>query len=122
MRTLVGSIGLVLAIPLTTLIAVLVVKAVGPRAARGRGEGRDGGGLDDDPTGRTPDGVRHEGARPAGDSDHDTRHHGGVTPAAPAAEGAGTLAPGQRLVALGERRARGTRQADEPDQAREGAE
>lgn len=31
-RTLVGSIGLVLAIPVTTLIAVLVVKAVGARA------------------------------------------------------------------------------------------
>lgn len=30
-RTLVGSIGLVLAIPVTTLIAVLVVKATGPR-------------------------------------------------------------------------------------------
>ncbi|NYD79283.1 YibE/F family protein [Arthrobacter cupressi] len=32
-RTLVGSIGLVLAIPVTTLIAVLVVKATGPRGA-----------------------------------------------------------------------------------------
>jgi len=32
-RTLVGSIGLVLAIPVTTLIAVLVVKATGSRAA-----------------------------------------------------------------------------------------
>ncbi len=32
-RTLVGSIGLVLAIPVTTLIAVLVVKATGPRHA-----------------------------------------------------------------------------------------
>ncbi|OFI36601.1 YibE/F family protein [Arthrobacter sp. SW1] len=32
-RTLVGSIGLVLAIPVTTLIAVLVVKATGPRRA-----------------------------------------------------------------------------------------
>jgi hypothetical protein len=31
-RTLVGSIGLVLAIPVTTLIAVLVVKATGVRA------------------------------------------------------------------------------------------
>ncbi|MBT2565703.1 YibE/F family protein [Arthrobacter sp. ISL-85] len=34
-RTLVGSIGLVLAIPVTTLIAVLVVKATGIRAADG---------------------------------------------------------------------------------------
>ena len=32
-RTLVGSIGLVLAIPVTTLIAVLVVKATGSQAA-----------------------------------------------------------------------------------------
>ncbi|WP_442884705.1 YibE/F family protein [Arthrobacter sp. Soc17.1.1.1] len=68
-RTLVGSIGLVLAIPLTTLIAVLVVKAVGPR--------------DDAPD---PE------ADPA--------------PPVPAAEGAGPLAPGERLVALGERRSR----------------
>ncbi len=73
-RTLVGSIGLVLAIPLTTLIAVLVVKAVGPRTTRGRHDDGDPG----------------EGA----------------TPAVLAAEGAGTLAPGERLVALGERPAR----------------
>ena len=73
-RTLVGSIGLVLAIPLTTGIAVLVVKAVGPKA---------GGARDDD------------GSRAHGDA-----------PAVPADGGAGTLAPGGRLVALGERRAR----------------
>jgi uncharacterized membrane protein len=36
-RTLVGSIGLVLAIPVTTLIAVLVVKATGSPAAQMRG-------------------------------------------------------------------------------------
>jgi uncharacterized membrane protein len=46
-RTLVGSIGLVLAIPVTTLIAVLVVKATGSRAAEpaeaGRGALTDGG-------------------------------------------------------------------------------
>ncbi|WP_247828593.1 YibE/F family protein [Arthrobacter antioxidans] len=71
-RTLVGSIGLVLAIPLTTLVAVLVVKAVGPRSARGR----------------------HDDGDPAE----------GATPAVLAAEGAGTLAPGERLVALGDRR------------------
>ncbi len=65
-RTLVGSIGLVLAVPLTTLVAVLVVKAVGPRTVA-----------------------------PAGSA---------TSPAA--AVGAGTLAPGQRLVALGERRSR----------------
>jgi uncharacterized membrane protein len=46
-RTLVGSIGLVLAIPVTTLIAVLVVKATGSRAAEpaeaGPGALTDGG-------------------------------------------------------------------------------
>ncbi|KIS28105.1 YibE/F family protein [Arthrobacter sp. SPG23] len=36
-RTLVGSVGLVLAIPVTTLIAVLVVKATGIRPANGAG-------------------------------------------------------------------------------------
>ncbi|MEC5200262.1 putative membrane protein [Arthrobacter sp. PL16] len=77
-RTLVGSIGLVLAIPLTTLIAVLVVKAVGPRTT--------GGG--------------HVGTTHAHQPDD------GATPAVLASEGAGTLAPGQRLVALGDRRAR----------------
>ncbi|MFE4543119.1 YibE/F family protein [Arthrobacter sp. NPDC056727] len=41
-RTLVGSIGLVLAIPVTTLIAVLVVKATGVRSAElGRPSGAD---------------------------------------------------------------------------------
>ncbi|WP_394250339.1 YibE/F family protein [Arthrobacter pityocampae] len=74
-RTLVGSIGLVLAIPLTTLIAVLVVKAVGPGPARGR---------------------------------HDDVPGEGTT--VPPAGGAGPLAPGERLVALGERRARGAEQ------------
>jgi uncharacterized membrane protein len=38
-RTLVGSIGLVLAIPVTTLIAVLVVKATGARAVEPAGSG-----------------------------------------------------------------------------------
>ncbi len=69
-RTLVGSIGLVLAIPLTTVIAVLVVKAVGPRVTAGTD---DNGAVDDG----TP----------------------------PAVVGV-ALAPGQRLVALGERRVR----------------
>ncbi|WP_458779056.1 YibE/F family protein [Arthrobacter sp. D3-16] len=58
-RTLVGSIGLVLAIPVTTLIAVLVVKATGSRgadlpvpAAGGTGNaGRDDAGRDDAGTG-----------------------------------------------------------------------
>ena len=38
-RTLVGSVGLVLAIPVTTLIAVLVVKATGIKARGGAGRG-----------------------------------------------------------------------------------
>jgi len=40
-RTLVGSIGLVLAIPVTTAVAVAVVKAVGP--GNGKGAGASGG-------------------------------------------------------------------------------
>jgi uncharacterized membrane protein len=49
-RTLVGSIGLVLAIPVTTLIAVLVVKATGSRGAELPGSaagGTDTAGTDD---------------------------------------------------------------------------
>ncbi len=45
-RTLVGSIGLVLAIPVTTLIAVLVVKATGARAAELPDSGGRGVDLD----------------------------------------------------------------------------
>ncbi|MFC3298724.1 YibE/F-like protein [Arthrobacter agilis] len=82
-RTLVGSIGLVLAIPLTTLIAVLVVKAVGPGAvSRGRGPGRGEAQHDDGPD---------AGPMP-------------VVPAVLASERPATLAPGERLVALGEPR------------------
>lgn len=72
-------VAMVLAIPLTTLIAVLVVKAVGPRTA---------------------------GVHDAGSSDQ------GATPAVLATEGAGTLAPGERLVALGGRRARCAAETD----------
>ncbi|MBT2530683.1 YibE/F family protein [Arthrobacter sp. ISL-48] len=43
-RTLVGSIGLVLAIPVTTLIAVLVVKATGIRTAGATSDGLPGSG------------------------------------------------------------------------------
>ncbi|WP_165802603.1 YibE/F family protein [Arthrobacter sp. Bz4] len=56
-RTLVGSIGLVLAIPATTLIAVVVVKAVGIRqhtAAAGAGQGS--GGLSAGSAARLPGG------------------------------------------------------------------
>ncbi|WP_354173846.1 YibE/F family protein [Arthrobacter sp. UYEF36] len=45
-RTLVGSVGLVLAIPVTTLIAVLVVKATGIRALGTPGGGRSAGSRD----------------------------------------------------------------------------
>lgn len=44
-RTLVGSVGLVLAIPVTTLIAVLVVKATGVRGAGKAAGDRTGGGV-----------------------------------------------------------------------------
>jgi len=48
-RTLVGSVGLVLAIPVTTLIAVLVVKATGIKALGGaRNTGRRYAGISDD--------------------------------------------------------------------------
>jgi uncharacterized membrane protein len=83
-RTLVGSIGLVLAIPLTTGIAVLVVKSVAPTTGRPRV-----------PAGR-----------------HDDAAGEGATPAVLAVEGAGMLAPGQRLVALGERRRRPVEEED----------
>ncbi|MUK02959.1 YibE/F family protein [Vibrio cholerae] len=82
-RTLVGSIGLVLAIPLTTLIAVVVVKAVGPRTAGGVVDGGSSG-----------------GGSSAGGASED------ATPAVLAAGTPAPLAPGERLVALGERRAR----------------
>ncbi|MDQ1057695.1 putative membrane protein [Arthrobacter globiformis] len=61
-RTLVGSIGLVLAIPVTTLIAVLVVKATGIRSAEQPGQPSD---ADHRPGGRaavTADDVEDTGA------------------------------------------------------------
>ena len=42
-RTLVGSVGLVLAVPVTTLIAVLVVKATGIKTAGSKATGSNGG-------------------------------------------------------------------------------
>jgi uncharacterized membrane protein len=65
-RTLVGSIGLVLAIPVTTLIAVLVVKATGSRGAELPGSGA--GGTD---TAGTDDG---EGAAGGGRSARAATH------------------------------------------------
>ncbi|WP_307428830.1 YibE/F family protein [Pseudarthrobacter defluvii] len=54
-RTLVGSIGLVLAIPVTTLIAVLVVKATGVRAAAQAENAAPGAGKHDDGHGHVDD-------------------------------------------------------------------
>jgi uncharacterized membrane protein len=62
-RTLVGSVGLVLAIPVTTLIAVLVVKATGIKPAAGLQA--DGSASGDTVSGRppvTPDDVADTGA------------------------------------------------------------
>ena len=75
-RTLVGSIGLVLAIPVTTLIAVVVVKATGSRGVELPGSGaggtdtagRDTAGRDD---AGTDDG---EGAAGAGRSGREAPH------------------------------------------------
>lgn len=80
-RTLVGSVGLVLAIPVTTLIAVLVVKATGIKALGGAaGTGRSAG-------------VRTAVVPPAGESDDagpgpgiDAVAPGGAPDAAPAGE------------------------------------
>ncbi|MHA7155337.1 YibE/F family protein [Arthrobacter sp. TMN-50] len=83
-RTLVGSIGLVLAIPATTLIAVLVVKAVGIR-----GHALDGDG------GPTP------GVLAAGSSVTEGAGAGGGTIA-----GGSTDGPGAGLVAVQTRRSR----------------
>lgn len=50
-RTLVGSIGLVLAIPVTTAIAVLVVKAVGTKGEGAPADSQDPVDVTDEPTG-----------------------------------------------------------------------
>ena len=50
-RTLVGSIGLVLAIPVTTAIAVLVVKAVGTKGEGAPAESQEPVDVTDEPTG-----------------------------------------------------------------------
>ena len=60
-RTLVGSVGLVLAIPVTTLIAVLVVKATGVKSTGGRPE-TPGGPAAGDARGRTTATVRRSRA------------------------------------------------------------
>ncbi|MFF2031934.1 YibE/F family protein [Arthrobacter sp. NPDC058192] len=69
-RTLVGSVGLVLAVPVTTLVAVLVVKATGVKAAGTEGRAAVAGAVvpgavaptADDATWTGPDGA---GAEPA---------------------------------------------------------
>ena len=50
-RTLVGSIGLVLALPVTTAIAVLVVKAVGTKGEGAPAESQEAVDVTDEPTG-----------------------------------------------------------------------
>jgi len=66
-RTLVGSIGLVLAIPVTTLIAVLVVKATGIRAA-----GAEAGNTAPKAPARSPDGKLDDGRHSHADDVADT--------------------------------------------------
>jgi uncharacterized membrane protein len=72
-RTLVGSVGLVLAVPVTTLIAVLVVKATGIRGSRIKAGGsagiaRDWVGSDvGEPEGVSLDGVAPKGIAPDDD-------------------------------------------------------
>jgi uncharacterized membrane protein len=61
-RTLVGSIGLVLAIPVTTLIAVLVVKATGSPAVEMAGSDGGSGSRPTDDGGRPP-GAERAGRR-----------------------------------------------------------
>ncbi|MFJ4227825.1 YibE/F family protein [Paenarthrobacter nicotinovorans] len=87
-RTLVGSIGLVLAIPVTTLIAVLVVKATGmKRLAAAGGPTVSADDLDDTGAlaaaavvvGSEQDDRNDAGARPGADSSQGTGH----TPARP---------------------------------------
>jgi uncharacterized membrane protein len=79
-RTLVGSVGLVLAIPVTTLIAVLVVKATGIKAAGARpaaaeGTGSGGRGTVD------PDDVADTGALAAAAAVARGERTGGEDPA-----------------------------------------
>ncbi len=91
-RTLVGSIGLVLAIPVTTLIAVLVVKATGLRGdaataddvVRAAGGTSDGAAARHAPGGCTSDGDTSDG----GSSD------GGAGPAAESRRGRRAAVPG----------------------------
>ncbi|MDR6507437.1 YibE/F family protein [Arthrobacter oryzae] len=61
-RTLVGSVGLVLAIPVTTLIAVLVVKATGIKPAAGLQPGGNASGNNPSGRGVDPDDVADTGA------------------------------------------------------------
>ncbi|NUU32358.1 YibE/F family protein [Arthrobacter sp. C9C5] len=81
-RTLVGSIGLVLAIPVTTLIAVLVVKATGLKG----GIAADDGGRRAvapavAPAGGSPDGGSSDGGSGDGDSADGGSFDGGSAPA-----------------------------------------
>lgn len=88
-RTLVGSVGLVLAIPVTTLIAVLVVKATGIKALGGVAGGRRNAGSGDDVVGNTGRQAAGAGAARAAaddggrwlDDDADRRRDDVVAPA-----------------------------------------
>ena len=88
-RTLVGSIGLVLAIPVTTFIAVLVVKATGMRrlagtSAVGPDDVNDAGSLAAAAAvvGSTPDDTHYAGTHDAGTHQDGTAADGG-SPASP---------------------------------------
>jgi hypothetical protein len=83
-RTLVGSIGLVLAIPVTTLIAVLVVKATGMKRLAAAGTAVSPDDLDDT-------GALAAAAVVAG-SEKDERNDAGTRPGA----GDGPVRPGSR--------------------------
>ncbi|WP_104172585.1 YibE/F family protein [Arthrobacter sp. Y81] len=85
-RTLVGSVGLVLAIPVTTLIAVLVVKATGIKQATGL---QTGGNASSTDSGSTPS------ARPPVTPD-DVGDTGALAAAAAVSRGGRTRAAGSR--------------------------
>jgi len=107
-RTLVGSIGLVLAIPVTTLIAVLVVKATGIRAAERPGGATAG------PQGTEPDTGPGTGSGHSVSLD-DVEDTGALAAAAAVAaetRAAGTRATGTRAAETAAGETRRGRRAD----------
>lgn len=113
-RTLVGSVGLVLAIPVTTLIAVLVVKATGIRAAGVR----DASSLPASHAGShaiQPDDVEDTGALAAAAAVARDATRGSGDSAAPGTASAGTASPGTtREAGATEGTRRGRRAAERP--------